>query len=364
MANTFQPIWASPPGDTIAEILSEKGMSHKQLAELMCLPETKVDKLLKGKISISKKMASKLETTIGSTSSYWLKRDSQYREDLIRYKEETSERRAWIKSLPVKDMLNYGWIDNTYSKELACLNYFEVSTVDEWHKKYNSILAITAFRTSNSFDSKPESVVTWLRRGELLSEKVISDTWNVSSFLDAVNEARAITRERDPEIFIPKLQQIFSKCGVAVVAEKTPKYCRTSGAAFFISPIKAVIMLSGRHLSDDHFWFSFFHEAGHILLHGNKKLFLEFDDANKNVDDDEKEADIFAENILIPAEHQKEFLSLNSRDWKRILKFARKINTSAGIVLGQLQHKNVVDHRHLNRLKKRYKWYGAKLVRA
>ncbi|GBE09281.1 hypothetical protein BMS3Abin11_02412 [bacterium BMS3Abin11] len=364
MDDAFKPVWASPPGDTIEELLLNKGMSHRQFADSICLSEAQVDKLIKGKKSITKKIAETLETLLGSTKSYWMKRDSQYKEDLLRYTAEASERKEWIKSIPAADMLNFGWIENTYSKELECLKYFEVSTVDEWYEKYNDILSVTSFRTSGSFDSTPESVVTWLKRGELISEKIISDSWNESSFTCAVNEARGLTRERDPEVFIPKLQKIFSKCGVAIVVEKSPKRCKASGAAFFVTSKKAVIMLSGRHLSDDHFWFSFFHEAGHILLHGNMELFLEFDDINKNNDDEEKEADKFAEKILIPDDFRDEFLSLNSREWKKIIKFAKKINTSAGIVLGQLQYFNKVDPRYLNKLKNRYKWSGMNLVRA
>jgi len=362
--NAFKPIWASPPGDTIAELLLNKGLSNKQLADSIDFSEEKVDKLLEGRISITQKIAEKLELSLGSTKSYWMRRDSQYKEDLLRYKEEASDRKEWVKSIPATDMLNYGWIENTYSKEMECLKYFDVSTVNEWYEKYNDILAVTSFRTSASFDSTPESVVTWLRRGELISEKIISESWSESSFICAINEARNLTREIDPEVFVPRLQEIFSKCGVAVVVEKSPKHCRASGAAFFVSAKKAVIMLSGRHLSDDHFWFSFFHEAGHILLHGNMKLFLEFDDTNKKLDEEEKEANRFAENLLIPNDCKDEFLSLNSREWKKIIRFARKINISAGIVLGQLQYYNKIDHRYLNRLKNRYKWSGANLVKA
>lgn len=364
MDSGFRPMWASPPGDTMAEILSSKGISSKQLADSTSLSEAKIAKLLDGKISITQEIAMELERSLGSTKSYWLKRDMQYKEDLSRYAQETSERKEWLKSIPFTDMLNYGWIENTYSKEIECLKYFNVSTVDEWYDKYNDILAVTSFRTSGSFDSTPESVVTWLRRGELASENMVSDSWDESAFICAINEARKLTRERDPEVFIPKLQNIFSKCGVAIVVERSPKRCRASGAAYFISPNKAIIMLSGRYLTDDHFWFSFFHEAGHILLHGNMKLFLEFDDVNRDVDQEEKEADLFAGNLLIPEHHKEEFLLLNSREWKKIVKFAKKINTSSGIVLGQLQYINKVDHRYLNKLKNRYKWAGSNLIQA
>jgi HTH-type transcriptional regulator/antitoxin HigA len=364
MDSSFNPMWASPPGDTINEILLNKGVSKEQFGENISLSGLKVLQLIEGKQPITNRLAEKLELALGSTKAYWLEREAQYKKDLLRLSEERAERQEWLKLIPTSDMLNYGWIDKTYSKEMECLKFFGVSTVDEWYRKYNDILAVTSFRTSASFDSTSESVVTWLRRGEIESKRMELGSWSQSSFILAVQKARELTIEKDPQIFIPKLQKIFALCGVAVVVEKAPKRCRASGAAYFISPKKAIIMISGRFLSDDHFWFSFFHEAGHILLHGNMKFFLEFEGKDKNInkDKEEREADAFAGNLLIPEIHRSEFLSLNSREWKKIVRFARKIGTSSGVVLGQLQHLNKIDHRYLNKLKNRYKWSGTDLT--
>ena len=86
---------------------------------------------------------------------------------------------------------------------------------------------------------------------------------------------RRLTREKDPGQFIPRLKEACAARGVAVAIVRGPNGWRASGAARFLSPTKALIQLSFRYLSDDQFWFTFFHEAGHLLLHGKDLLFLE-----------------------------------------------------------------------------------------
>jgi len=112
-----------------------------------------------------------------------------------------------------------------------------------------------------------------------------------------------------------------------------------------------MILLSFRYLSDDHFWFTFFHEAGHLLLHGDKSLFIE--DGSEVSIKEENEANLFAQNILIPPDSRAEFLSLTpSRE--TIMKFAVKIGISRGIVVGQLQHQGRLKREQFNYLKRRY----------
>ena len=84
-----------------------------------------------------------------------------------------------------------------------------------------------------------------------------------------------------------------------------------------------MILLSFRYLSDDHFWFTFFHEAGHLVLHGDRCIFLEGDDTLNT--EEEAEANAFAANILIPPEYQAEMLRLplNGREVMRFVQGGR-----------------------------------------
>jgi Zn-dependent peptidase ImmA (M78 family) len=137
------------------------------------------------------------------------------------------------------------------------------------------------------------------------------------------------------------------------VVLRAPKKCRASGASRFLSPGRPLLMLSFRYLSDDHLWFTFFHEAGHLLLHADRCLFLEGDDRLTTAE--EEEANAFAANTLIPPEHQPEMLRLRAEGIP-VVRFAKKVGIAPGIVVGQLQHLKRIGNHQLNNLKRRYQW--------
>jgi Zn-dependent peptidase ImmA (M78 family) len=127
------------------------------------------------------------------------------------------------------------------------------------------------------------------------------------------------------------------------------KGTRASGAARWVTPTKAVIQLSLRHKTDDHLWFSFFHEAGHVLLHSKKETFITGD---PSIDAAEEEANDFSANQLIPKRLEPELLSLASDE--EIVAFAERIGIAPGIVVGRLQKEDVLDWSQGNHHKRRF----------
>lgn len=150
-------------------------------------------------------------------------------------------------------------------------------------------------------------------------------------------EIRALTREPDPRVLIPKLESLCAQCGVAVVFVPELPKTGVSSATRWVTKDKALIQLSLRYKTDDQLWFTFFHEAAHILKHGKKELFLE----GKGMDgEQEREANEFAGNWLIPPRKFREFLKRPRLGRTDILAFADELSTAPGIVLGRLQHHN------------------------
>jgi Zn-dependent peptidase ImmA (M78 family) len=259
--------------------------------------------------------------------------------------------------LPLSDFVRHRWIAPGLRGEKrtqACLDYFGIGSFQELSNKYDSQLHSVSFRTSSSFDATPESVISWLRQGEIQAQNQNLGNWNIGMFQRAVARARDLTLEPDPSVFIPELQSLFSECGVAIAIAPTPQGCPASGAVYFFEKDKAVILLSFRYLSDDHFWFTLFHECGHLILHNGRHLLLE--GTGTIVESEEREANEFAEHVLVPAEYQPELRRLDSKNLRGILKLAKKLGIAKGIVVGQLQHKGIVDKKHLNKLKVRYRW--------
>lgn len=348
----FLPEWASPPGATISDFLEDQGRSIDDLARELGCPSSYTNRLLEGSIPITQEIASSLSQVLGATSDFWLARERQFRESLSR--QSVSEK--WVKEIPVADMTRYGWLrqaQDTRDKINACLEYFDVPTVTEWYERYEGATRLAAFRTSTAFTSAEGAVLAWLRKGEIDAANIECEEWDRKRFSEALPYIRALSRTKDPSKFIPQLESICAECGVAVVIAKAPAGCRASGATRFIAPNKALVMLSFRYLSDDHFWFTFFHEAGHLILHDTSALFLEGSDFCSG--NEEEEANSFSSNTLVPMEHQSAMRALPV-DGRAVMRFAREIGISPGIVVGQLQHLGILSARQLNNLKVRYSW--------
>ena len=194
--------------------------------------------------------------------------------------------------------------------------------------------------------------MAWLRQGELQSLPIKCAPWDATHFREVLPELRSLSRRKDPSLFIPELRRRCAECGVAVVVVRAPTGCRASGATRFLSSDRALLLLSFRYLSDDHFWFTFFHEAGHLLLHGNRGLILEGIGAPTS---EEEEANDFAASALIPSPFQPELSTLRL-ELRAIASFARRVGVSPGIVIGQLQHQQRVARNHWNDLKVRFDW--------
>ena len=353
----YNPNWVSPPGKTIKDILVKNSMSAELFAQSLNQDLISINELLIGSKPITNEIAEKLTLIIGSSREFWLRRQQQYDASIKDLNNTPTNQPlfSWLKSLPTSEMVKHKWIENLHSnieRAYACLDFFNVDNVEEWNSKHQLLLAESTFRKSSKFSQDFFATVTWLRKGELISNSIHTKPWSENLFKDKLNDIRTLTREENPEVFLPQLIQICADCGVALSIVKSIEGCRASGATRFINPTKAMMILSFRYLTDDQFWFTFFHEAGHLLLHKNKLIVEGYEDEKI-----EQEANEFAENILIPSQNLQELLKLGNHH-NDIIRFARKIGISRGVVVGQLQKRGLISFQKFNNLKFRFKWEG------
>jgi HTH-type transcriptional regulator / antitoxin HigA len=357
---TFTPDWTAAPQKTIARIMSRRGLSVYELAVEMDVSEAKAEALLYGGLQIDESLAERLSSALGATAKFWLNRETQYREDLQRLQKANEAPAAldqnWAKLFPIKDMIKFGWLPSNLSRQnydAALREFFEVTTPQAWQQRYSSATAVAAFRTSPTFDSNPAAVTAWLRWAEIQADGIDCESWSAETLSQILPEMRALTRRNNPSKFVPELQNLCRQVGIALIIAPAPKGCKASGATRFVSPKKAYIALSLRYKSDDHFWFTFFHEIGHLVLHAKDALFLE--DSSDISSVEEEEANRFSEEVLIPPAVKPDLLRLRPRT-KDILRFAVKIGVSSGIVVGQLQHFGQIGRHQMNHLKRPYSW--------
>ncbi|MDE0509905.1 MAG: ImmA/IrrE family metallo-endopeptidase [Gammaproteobacteria bacterium] len=357
--NAFDPDWISPPGDTIADLLEERNWTQAELASRLGASRKFVSQLVSGKVPLSESVAIRLARVLGSTVRFWLNREAGYRAALAKESEIETLRQDidWLNELPVTQMRKFGWIDTHRDKARTvaeCLRFFGVGTVDAW-RDWSEGLGRTAYRMSEKTRSNFGAIAAWLRFGELQAQEIDCRPYSADAFKSYLEVLRSLTLEEDPEVFVPKMQQSCAEAGVAVVFAPAPTGCPASGATRWLSSDKALLMLSLRYKTNDQLWFSFFHEAAHILLHRKRLMFLEIDRNGFRDQKEEEEANQFAADMLIPRNFHLELLGTGGSR-AGILAFAKKLGIAPGIVVGRLQHERVLPHSHLNDLKVRYEW--------
>lgn len=344
------------------EFLEDRQMSQADLARRMQRPLKTINEIVNGKAAITPETAIQLERVLGMPASFWNNREADYREDLARIDERRDLARHvdWLKDFPIKELVKQHLLPETNDKiqELReLLKFLAVSSPDAWdaQQAVNSAL----LRQSTIFTASPNAVAAWLRWGELEAGAINCEPYQRDRFLATLHQVRTITREKDPAVFVPELRRICAAAGVAVVFIPELPRTRASGAAKWVSSTKALIQLSLRGKSDDLLWFSFFHEAGHLLLHGRKLAFVHNDKGraeNQFKDVKEEEADRFARDFLIsPADYQR-IVATHNTSTRIIAKFAEEIGIAPGIVVGRLQHDGFVPPNFCNQLKVRFEW--------
>jgi len=353
--NQYNPDVVSAPGETLLEILQTVGMTQSDLAKRMGRPIKTVNEIIKGKTAITPESALQLEKVLRVPARFWNNRERIYREFLAKADEQKklSENLAWLKSIPVDEMVKLDWIEKAINKieQISLvLQFFGIAGVEQWKKIWTEPLAV--YRKSKTFKSSIEALSVWLRKGEIESQQIICSSYKKPLFNHRLLEIRRLVKEPDPSIFIPRLVKLCSEAGVAVVFIPELKGVRTSGATYWLSSHKAVIQLSLRYKTNDHLWFTFFHESGHILLH-EKQIIVEGINGKEEL---EQEADMFSSNFLIDNQKYNEFISKKDFSKISVTNFAIEVNTAPGIVVGRLQHDNCLPYSHLNDLKISYRW--------
>jgi HTH-type transcriptional regulator / antitoxin HigA len=353
--STFAPSWLSPPGDTIADILEERGWEQAELAQRTGFTKKHVNDLVKGRASLSPDAAQRLSTVLGSTTEFWLTREAQYQAALERRKarEMHSGETEWLSKLPLSWMLKEGLIAKKSDKAEQvneALRWYGVASVEAWNETFEKPLV--AFRASTKFAKSKGAVITWLRAVEIAAEYVRCASYDEKAFRAALPSLRELTLQTDPEVFLPKMRAICAKVGIALVVAPAPPGCPVHGATRWLGPRKALLALSLRYRTHDLLWFSFFHECAHLLKHSKKMLFVDGIDGLQT--EEENEADKFAADLLIPVGVAPRLRRLKTEADVRA--FAKEIGVAPGIVVGRMQHDRLLSMSQMNGLKQRYEW--------
>ena len=350
----FQPDYAIPPGETLVEVLGDRGMSQAELARRTGLSTKHINQIVLGAATLSAETALRLELVTGVAAQVWTALEAAYQVARTRQDESTrlQAQVGWLQRLPIAELARRGFIRKDASpveRLRDALAFFKVASPDAWDQVW---AAPTAYRQSRAFDVDYGALAAWLRIGELRSEGSDLPPFDRTVFRDTLPGIRALTTLDEPAQWLPRLTELCATAGVALVIEPEIVGARINGAVRWLPSDRPLIQLSLRHRWADIFWFTFFHEAGHVLLHDRRRLtIVDGADGAESGNNMEQEADDFAGRVLLPRAFDARLATIRSR--AHAVALAEEAGVHPGIVVGRLQHDKIIPYSNLNGLRAR-----------
>lgn len=347
------PVEAFPPGEFIKDELEARGWEQRDLAEIMGRPERLVSELIGGKRALTPETAQQLGQAFGTGAQLWLNLESAYRLHQLGEPDETVARRSRLYSAaPIKEMLQRGWVvesENVTVMEQRVMQFFGTDSLDATPRFF-----ATAARKSTSYDHFSPAQTAWLFRAKRLAETLKPSKFEAHVFKTRLPELRALLVNPDDVRQVPK---VLASLGVrCVVVEHLPE-TKIDGACFWLDKHSPVVAPSARFDRIDCFWFTLMHELGHVLAGDGREEPLAPDidlvggqgesvPAKPKV---EADADSFASSFLVPEPALADFVRrvkpLFSK--QKVEGFAAVQKVHPGLVVGQLQHRNLIPYANL-----------------
>lgn len=348
----FAPDYATPPGESLRQTLEALQMTQAELAERAQLSTKHINQIVQGLAPLTPDTALALERVTGAPASFWSSLEANYQLAKARQAElgEAEAERDWIASFPLAQLRARGVLDDDrdyLSVRQQLLAFFGVASRAAWERVWESPAA--SFRRSRAYRVDDHATACWLRLGELEAARVKTAPFDPQRFRRALTRIRR-SMSAPPAEFDPILRESCAESGVAVALVDEIKGSRANGAVRWLTPTKALLQLSLRYRWEDVFWFSFFHEAGHILLHGKRDAFVET--AQPGDSAEERQADDFAKRWLIPEDDADRLSGLRTDD--DIRRFASELRLPPAVVVGRLQHDQLIAYSRGNHLRRRF----------
>ena len=336
----YEPSYAIAPGETLLETIEALDITQKELAKRMGRPIKTINQIIKGTTQIMPETSLQLEKVTGVPASFWNSAEANYRETLARIDEQRSRDSQihWVSRFSYAKMVHLSLIPELPSKVErveALLHFFGVASPTQWESTYGELCG--AARESAAYATDLGDLSAWLRAGELMARDCSCAPYDRDRFLESLQKIRGLTM-KSPATAWPEVSQLCADSGVVLVLVPELSKTHVSGFTRWLSPQKALIQLSLRYKTDDVLWFTFFHEAAHILLHGKRDVFLEKRGADSPK---EREANQWAGDFLIPPSEWQTFVAAlpPKPSASAITAFAKKIGIAPSIPLGRLQHR-------------------------
>ena len=339
------------PGYYIEEIIQDMNITQEDFAKRLQTTPKNISKLINGEQSLSDDIAMKLARMFDTSVEYWLNHQKSY-DALLAQKasddELENEREVfqYIDYRYIASMFHLPDYTRDVDKQIeATRKVLKVSTLSVLK---NTDLAVN-FKSSNG-----EKTLANIIRANVMVQiacnkalQVNAPKFNKTLFQRKIEYALTLTKQHDS--FFSVLEKSFLEAGVILVFLPNLKGSKVNGATKYINRNNIMLMINDRGTNSDIFWFTLFHEIGHIM---NNDLGISFE--NETGEKEEK-ANEFAQNALIPSLEYQSFVKRGDFSENAIIEFSSLIDRDPGLVLGRLQKDKYVNYDSYHHLHHKYR---------
>ncbi|MGR3177231.1 MAG: helix-turn-helix domain-containing protein [Candidatus Anammoxibacter sp.] len=334
-----------PPGEFIKEELEARNWSQIDLAEIIDRDPTVINSIIMGKRPINPTLAKAIGDAFGTSAQYWMNLESSYQLWQAEDADNLIPRRAKLYQIaPIKEMIKRHWLEvsgNIEVLEGRVMQFFEINALDK-------PIHFSHAPRKGGTEEISMSQMAWLYRAKQLAKAVHAKKFSNKSFKIGLTQLKKLLHDVQGVRYVP---QVLAESGIRLIILEHLPHTRIDGVAFWLNDRSPVIVLSMRYDRIDYFWYTLFHELGHVAnKDGLTNVQIDSDlvgDQEKILDqksDIEKQADLFATEFLIKKSAIDDFIvrvhPLYGK--QKILGFAKRIGVHPGIVVGQLQFKKEI----------------------
>ena len=318
------PFAVAHPTEIIKDELKARGMSQKELASRMDMQTSNLSRFLKGE-NITPAIAAKLEVALDIPTEFWLNLQAQYEVDIknIALRDE-KEREAFNIERMLTNIIN---LPELYRRLCINSSLFIQDKLDKLEElmgfpvlnlSTQPFILQRCFKKNEKHETDERNETTWLTLAYIKSRDIKPEKQYIDG--NARKAAEEISKSAHlGGITENDIQLVLNKYGIAYSVipklEKTP----IDAASLQMSGYPSIIT-THRYNDMSRLIFNILHELGHIQKHmsfendNQCSVFVSSENDYSRDNKEEREANEFAEDMLIPKETWRKMMSTGTKN--------------------------------------------------